>query len=86
MCLNHGARMLAAAATIGALAAPAANARPIRDGGGPGHLPAAEHHSIQAARRSSVAGSASIAIAGSSLIVASAKLEGSRRPERIPLP
>jgi len=39
MCLDHGARMLAAAATNAAVAAPAAHASPIGNGGGLNGLP-----------------------------------------------
>ena len=82
MCRNHGARMLAAAATIAALAAPAAHAKPIGEGEAFTGAPIAEHHTIQASHPSSSPDWTLIAAAGSAVIVAGAGLEGSRRHAR----
>lgn len=83
MCLNHGARTLAAAATIAALAAPAAHAAAADNGGVGGNLPFAEHHIAQVSSPSSQPDWALIAIAGGgTVILACAGLGGSRHLAR----
>jgi hypothetical protein len=82
MCRNHGARMLATAATIAALAAPAAHAKPIGAGEPFTAVPIAEHHTIQGSHPSSSPDWELIVIAGGAVILTGVGLGGSRRLAR----
>ena len=83
MCLNHSARMLAAATTILALAAPAASASAIGEGGDLSGLAPAEHHAVRASRHSSSPDWELIAIAGGgAAVLVGTGVSGSRRITR----